>query len=968
MKRKELIEIIEKAARDKVTELDLSGKGIPELPPEIGNLTNLTHLDLHVNRLPNLPLEIGHLTNLTDLNLSGNQLPSLPPEIGNLTNLTNLNLSGNQLPSLPPEIGNLTNITGLFLYNDQLTSVPEEIGNLTNLTTLDLSHNQLTSLPAEIGNLSNIIGLFLYNNQLTSVPEEIGNLTNLNWLSLDRNQLTSVPEEIGNLTGLTELYLQRNQLTSLPSEIGNLTSLSLLDISNNPLADPPPDIIEQGTKAVLTYLRGKLVSEKQQWLSKLLLVGEGGVGKTSLLRALRGKSFDIQESKTEGIDILPLELLHPEQDIITMTLNCWDFGGQVIYHATHQFFLTNRSLFLLVWNARLGWEQGKLYKWLDTIKAKAPDSPVMIVAAHIDQHDAELPLQDLKAKYPQIVGHWEVSNKDSIGIEEIKRAVTKQAAQLPLMGENWPSKWLNAADAVRSRNEKQITTKQFFEILGEHELSNQDAGILARWLHELGDILYFPEDGELKDLVILKPKWVTDYISKVLKSDEVKVGLGVLRRKHMEVLWDDLDQPMQNHFLRLMEKFDLSYRTLDNRDISIVVERLPEDPKTNYQQSWEGIRQSGSCREISMKYHLDTTMPAGIPTWFIARTHRFTTYNHWRSGALFADGKEGRHLGLIQSFPHQRYLQLSARGQVPHNFFALLCDGLDLTLDRFPGLEIKRTIPCPGHKDKKCSYEFSLEAINNAIKENVKGIQCQVAFKNVPVSNLLLGIRLKTKGADPLTLATVLSEVKRIGATGQKTLEALQNLTEYAQREFTNLFLREQRLIESHCPNVFVLRPVESKIWLKNITGQKMELQLFCQAPGQWHPTVEGGKYPVKQTPEWFTEVAPFVSKLASVLKYTIPLVGPWLGALAPDFEKVFHNDIELMQALVDKLPEISTSQESRFAEGDFPERIAGSALRALRTLLDEKDPQQHWGGLKKILTPEGHYLWLCDYHAKEYD
>jgi len=44
-----------------------------------------------------------------------------------------------------------------------------------------------------------------------------------------------------------------------------------------------------------------------------------------------------------------------------------------------------------------------------------------------------------------------------------------------------------------------------------------------------------------------------------------------------------------------------------------------------------------------------------------------------------------------------------------------------------------------------------------------------------------------------------------------------------------------------------------------------------------------------------------------------------------------------------------------------------GAALRALRQLLDEKDPGQHWGGLKKVLTPEGHYLWLCEYHAEEY-
>ena len=49
------------------------------------------------------------------------------------------------------------------------------------------------------------------------------------------------------------------------------------------------------------------------------------------------------------------------------------------------------------------------------------------------------------------------------------------------------------------------------------------------------------------------------------------------------------------------------------------------------------------------------------------------------------------------------------------------------------------------------------------------------------------------------------------------------------------------------------------------------------------------------------------------------------------------------------------------------PEPLQGAALRALRHLLDGQDSQQHWGELKKVLTPEGHYLWLCEYHAREY-
>ena len=139
-------------------EIQLTDSIPPEIPPEIGNLTNLTDLGLWGNRLTgSIPPEIGNLTNLTYLNLSGNQLTgSIPPEIGNLTNLTVLNLYGNQLTdSIPPEIWNLTNLGSLYLSDNQLTGeIPSEIGQLTNLWSFGVSNNQLSGIiPEEICNI-----------------------------------------------------------------------------------------------------------------------------------------------------------------------------------------------------------------------------------------------------------------------------------------------------------------------------------------------------------------------------------------------------------------------------------------------------------------------------------------------------------------------------------------------------------------------------------------------------------------------------------------------------------------------------------------------------------------------------------------------------------------------------------------------------------------------------------------------
>ncbi|MCC5665284.1 leucine-rich repeat domain-containing protein [Nostoc sp. CHAB 5784] len=954
-----------------LTELYLDNNQLSSLPPEFSQLSSLTELYLDNNQLSSLPPEFSQLSSLTELYLDNNQLSSLPPEFSQLSSLTTLSLRNNQLSSLPPEFSQLSSLTTLYLDNNQLSSLPPEFSQLSSLTTLYLDNNQLSSLPPEFSQLSSLTTLYLYNNQLSSLPPEFSQLSSLTTLSLRNNQLSSLPPEFSQLSSLTTLSLRNNQLSSLPPEFSQLSSLTELYLDNNPLTSPPPEIVEQGTQAILTYLRERLEGSQQQWVSKLLVVGEGGVGKTSLLRALRGEEFDTQESTTHGIEIKSLELTHPTQ-AVTMQLNTWDFGGQEIYHATHQFFLTNRSLFLLAWNARLGFEQGKLYYWLDTIKALAPESPILLVATHIDERDADLPLKELRDKYPQIIEHCKISSKSSNGIEKLRQGIAESAAKLPLMGEIWPTTWLDAANVIRTQLKQYITPQQLWNIMANSQVVDISKEVLARWLHELGEILYFQDNEELNDTVILKPEWVTEYISKVLESKDVSDRLGIFTRQEMNQLWRDLEPSMRDHFLHLMERFDLSYRTQENRDLSLVVERLPLDPP-NYEHKWQQIKQAGECLEISMKFQLNT-IPAGIPTWFIARQHRFTTGIHWRNGVLFTYEQE-QHLALVEAVKSDRYIKLTVRGPNPLNFFVLLRDGMEVTLARFPGLDIKRTISCLGHNGQPCTHEFDYKQLSQRWEKKKKTIECPEAMEDVSVPELLYGLNWNTENAVLERIDQLEKTVVDTVVDGQAViLDEFKNLRELAQREFTNAFRREQAKIDSHCPNVFVLRPRGAKAWQKNLTGQKLELQLYCQAPGCWHPTQEGGLYEINEPAKWLRVTAPYLGRLFRILKYAAPIVGPFVSLVnEQEFEKVFKNDLEFTKELAAKLPELKQSEDlelaNKIARGEDldPERADGAALRALRQLLEEKDPQQHWGGLKNILTPEGHYLWLCEHHASKY-
>jgi hypothetical protein len=183
------------------------------------------------------------------------------------------------------------------------------------------------------------------------------------------------------------------------------------------------------------------------------------------------------------------------------------------------------------------------------------------------------------------------------------------------------------------------------------------------------------------------------------------------------------------------------------------------------------------------------------------------------------------------------------------------------------------------------------------------------------------------------------------------------------QREFSNLFRREQAKIESHCPDAFVLRPLGSRGWLKDLFGQKIELQLLCERPGGWH-TCREGRYELRQPARWLTSLAPYLRRLCRVLKHTVPVVGSLLADEWDEQAGSLTAVVEGMEELVELLPTSLPAAESHGEHG----HAEGPTLRTLRHLLDELDPASRWGGLRKILTPEQHYLWLCEEHAADLD
>jgi Leucine-rich repeat (LRR) protein/GTPase SAR1 family protein len=941
-----------------LTLLYLSGNHLTALPEWLSNLVSLSTLYLSANHMSTLPDCLSNLTCLVDLHLGSNELTALPESLGTLTGLVTLRLTDNQVTALPESVGNLTNLTSLDLDGNLLTALPESVGNLTDLTSLDLDGNLLTALPESVGNLTALTTLYLNGNQLTELPPSFGNLNALAKLYLNNNHLTKVPEALRNLTALSQLDLGDNKLTLLPEWLGDLATLSALNVSGNPLQSPILEISEDGTAAVKAYLRLLTDCPAELWKSKLLAVGEGAVGKTSLIKALANEEYNPCEPTTHGIRIVELEFGHPRHDGVRMHLSSWDFGGQDIYHATHQFFLSDRSLFMLLWNARQGWEQAKLPYWLEIIKARAPQARVILVATHAEGRPIDLPLKDLQASFSQIVASTSVDNCTGEGIEELRQLIAEEATNLPLMGSRWPSTWVRGVEAVTRCDLQHATPEEMCGRLSAAGVTDRSHQVyLLRALHLLGDILYFDTDEELQETIILQPQWVNEFVARILDSPEVANRHGLLTRSHERELWFELDPNLRELFLLMMEKFDLSYRIADDpKAASLVVERLPwESPA--FQEIWDDALMHPGAREIRLRYQLNS-LPPGVPTWFIAREHRFSTNTHWRSGALLRHTGDPRVYGLIRADRQEKAVDLAVRGPVPQFFFSVLQDGFESTLSRYQGLQINRLVPCTCSQvddtqpSQSCPHLYQYDPLLRRIEARIPDVECELSFSRVNVADLLFGIAPATSDE----LARRLDHI-------DTELGNMRTESAWAHREFLKALRRIQARAEATCPGLFTLTPMLGSVHRPGI--YRLKLNLCCEQPGEFH-LISDYPYVIERPTRWLRTVSPYLRCIMGILKHTTPLAGPVLGLTSEYLAKQLANETSLMAALLDQFPNPFIAD--RHTGNMLPDSAELDVdHRALYTLLHELDPSDCWAGLSRTYTPEGDILWLCRDHALHY-
>lgn len=652
-----------------------------------------------------IPSVLFTLTNLVELNfydcIDSNQstfLKRIPLGLSCLENLKKLTISHCGLEKLDFD----TSSNGANTHESMQKSF---FYKMKNLEILSVPVNRIRSIPSSIGFCTSLKSLRIYNNEIDELPMTILNLKNLRELLCFGNKITKFPisltkycSQLEDLRILNQAVDIKKKISVIASDEKNLSKIRDLE-AKQPREKPFTQTVEYLNK----FLSSNMKIRPNR--CKLMFVGDGAVGKTTTIRSLKQ---NVERSKktrqpvldnvaTDGIDMLNLRI--PAGFKYTtghlggsecINFSCWDFAGQDVYTYTHQFFLSDKAIYMIGFNVENALRPDgdplnmmRVDYWLQSISLRFPNSPIIIFGTHIDGKVSKDQLKALqkqlsekyvKNKKLRVLKVIFISNENGKGIKELLdeiKSVCKAKKFAPILGveREYDIRWLLLEERGKSLGDLRIMPIISFDEWVE--VAKNDVGLTSlddirkatQYLHDTGSLVWFNEEG-LSDIVCLRPDFLADVFAAVISA---KTGLssGILKHEFLLQIWKGFPVYLYPYMMALLEKFEITHRlegeainntaittslltsqvnenlTLDNADMdmslfkgySIIPSMLPENPPALEQitKFWPTVFTAG--REVERVYQFDF-----IPNGFFSRLMIRLLHSQWNANVFWRYG------------------------------------------------------------------------------------------------------------------------------------------------------------------------------------------------------------------------------------------------------------------------------------------------------------------------------------------
>jgi internalin A len=724
--------------------INLKNLKLLELPfssiKDISPLKNLPKLEVLIIFGTNISdfSTLKYLLNLNNLNLHSTRFSDLNI-LKDLTKLENLIIASTQVTDLTP-LKHLVKLKQLLIHNNQVKDF-YQLKYFSNLEELNVSNTQISDLiPLE--NMIKLQKLHVGNTQISDL-NPLKSLFNLNQLEIsytlvkDLFPLKKMIEKGLHVEYESDVYFYENDV-------------SYIYVKNCPLINPPIEIVKQGNEAILKYFKerekGATIKARE---AKLLILGEGGAGKTTFVRKFKeGMKAPMpkEEESTHGIEVSPF--LFPSEDETPYKVNVWDFGGQEIYHATHQFFLTKRSVYVLVTDTRK--EDTDFNYWLQVIDLLSEGSPVIILQNQKGGRVQDIDFSGLQARYKNIIGIYAFDLKhDGDALEKLRKRIEDEITRLPHINQDIPASWQNLRENLeQERSEKPyISLEAYYDMAKKSDINDPD--FVGQYFHDLGVFLHFQDDAILKHRIFLNNQWVISGVYKILDDIEVKNKLGRFNIEDIKRILGKSGEYSQiyHEVLRLMSKFELSYQMQDTQgEEYLAPQLLPVS---------EPILKEWDERQNLQLHYEYGFMPKGLLSRLIVRLNHYikdAQGEAWRTGVVF-HRRNGK--ALTKETFDKRMLHIQAQGADAKEILTIVSEEIDRLNNGYHNLNVKKLVPC---NCGVCAFPERLKLFNKNSEPNFyeyedlmrrkeKGkstIECKYSYDDVNVLRLLDSVFVTT--------------------------------------------------------------------------------------------------------------------------------------------------------------------------------------------------------------------------------